>query len=129
MTAKLKILLVEREIPVAMQMVAGLTQAGCNVKAVTTGKKAMDLAAWQKFSLIVLDTDLPDMNSFEICDDLKQRHISKNTPIVFITGNLSQDDRKRGLELGAADYIAKPFGTELVTRLLAHIKQEQEVLC
>lgn len=106
-----------------MQMVAMLTQTGCDVNAVCTGQKGMDLATAKKFDLIVLDTDLSDMNSFEICGDLKQRHISKNTPIVLITGKLSQEDRKRGFESGAADYIAKPFETfEFAPRLLSHIK-------
>ncbi len=124
MIAKLKVLVVEHEIPAAMTMVSLLTQAGCAVKAVCTGQKGMNLAAWRKFDLIVLDIGLPDMSSLEICDDLKQRHISKHTPIVFI-GNAG-DDFQRCLEHGAADYIAKPFETfEFASRLLSHIKQTE----
>jgi cyclic di-GMP phosphodiesterase len=120
MIGKTKILIVEDDVPLAMQMVAALTKAGCNVKAVCTGKKGKTLATMKKFDLIVLDAVLPDINSLEICDDLKQRHISKHTPIVFV-GNGS-DDVQQCVEHGAVDFIAKPFGTEFVPRLLSHIK-------
>jgi DNA-binding response OmpR family regulator len=122
---KKKILIVEDDIPLAMMLVAMFTEAGCDAKAATTGKKAMDLAAWKKFDLIALDVYLPDMSGFEICDDLKQRHISKNTPIVFITGKPSEADRKHGLKIGAADYIAKPFGKSIMQQLLRHVRPEE----
>jgi putative two-component system response regulator len=80
----------------------------------------------KKFDLIVLDLDLPDMNGFEICDDLKQRHISKHTPIVFISFKPSLEDQQRGLEFGAVDYIPKPFDVEFAPRLLSHIKTKSD---
>jgi DNA-binding response OmpR family regulator len=122
---KAKVLIMENDVPMAMQMVAALTQAGCDVKAACSGKKGMALATMKKFDLIVLDMGLLDMSSLEIYDDLKQRHISKHTPIVFISGKLSQEDRKRGLERGAVDCITKPFGVEFASRLLSHVRREQ----
>ena len=127
MKDKAKILIVEDELPLACLMVAALTQAGCNVEAACTGEKAMKIASQNRFDLITLDIELPDITGFEICSELKQRHISRNTPIVFVSGKCSLEDQQRGLDAGAVDYITKPFGMELVPRLLSYIKREQMV--
>jgi DNA-binding response OmpR family regulator len=122
MTGKARILVVEGETPVAMMMVNVLTQAGCDVRVAPTGRKGMELVQESKFDLIVLDTDLPDADGFEICGELKQGQLSRHTTIVFISGRSSEKDRQHGLELGAADYIEKPFGaSDFVRRILSHI--------
>ena len=126
MNQKAGILIIEDDVPTATMIVNVLSHAGCNVIAVHTGKKGMELAHARKFDLIVLDIDLPDVNGFEVCRDLKQRHLSHRTPIIFISGRLSDEDKQRGLELGAVDYVPKPFaGIDLVSRLLSHIKLEK----
>lgn len=127
MNQKKKILIVEDELSLACLMVAALTQAGCDVEAACTGEKAMKIASHNRFDLITLDIELPDITGFEICSELKQRHISRNTPIVFVSGKCSLEDQQRGLEAGAVDYITKPFGMELVPRLLSHIRQQEEI--
>jgi len=109
MRDKVKILVVEDEIPVAMMMVHILTRAGCDVQAAHTGRKGMELAADSRFNLIALDIDLPDVNGFLICSELKQRHITRHTPIIFISGRSKEEDLQRSLEVGASDYITKPF--------------------
>ena len=114
--------MVEGETPVAMMMVNVLTQAGCDVLVADTGEKGMELAQENKFDLIVLAVDLPDTNGFDICNELKQTHASRRTPIVLISGRPTEKDRQHGLELGAADYIEKPFGaSDFVQRILSHI--------
>jgi DNA-binding response OmpR family regulator len=119
---KAKILVVEDETPVAMMMVHVLSQAGCDVLVAHTGRKGMELAQENKFDLITLDVGLPDISGFEICHELKQRHHSRHTPIIFISGRLCEKDRERGLELGAVDYITKPFdGLEFAPKILSHI--------
>ncbi len=123
MAEKTKILIVEDDTPVAMMMVHILSHAGCDVQVAHTGRKGMELAQENSFDLITLDVDLPDINGFAICNELKQRHLSCRTPIVFITGRVCEEDRQRGLELGAVDYIAKPFDAlKFVRRLLSHVK-------
>jgi len=84
MSFKAKILIVEDDTPVAMMMVHVLSRAGCDVRVANTGQKGMELARENKFDLITLDVDLPDISGFEICSELKQRHLSCHTPIVFI---------------------------------------------
>lgn len=122
MKGKAKILIVEDETPVAMMMVHILSRAGCDVQVASTGEKGLELAKENRFDLITLDVDLQDISGFEVCQELKQRHISHRTPIVFITGRPCKQDVQRGLELGAVDYITKPFGLEFAPRLISHIR-------
>jgi DNA-binding response OmpR family regulator len=119
----MKILIIEDETPVAMMMVNLLARAGCETEVATTGEKGMELAQENKFDLITLDVDLPGMNGFEICRELKQRHLSRRIPIVLISRQPCEKDRQHGLELGAVDYVTKPFDApNFVRRLLSHIK-------
>ncbi|MGA9777818.1 MAG: response regulator [Verrucomicrobiia bacterium] len=127
MKGKAKILIVENDTPVAMMMVNLLTRAGCDVMVANTGKKGMELAQENEFDLIALDMDLPDFNSFEICSDLKQRHLTRNTPIVFVSGKPCVEERQRGLELGAADYITKPLDpSDFARQILANANTKIE---
>jgi len=120
---KKRILIVDDDVPLANMLVFLLTRAGCEAQVVHTGKEGMRLAQENKFDLIALDIDLPDINGFEICKEIKQRHFSRHTPIVFMSGRPLTEDIQRGLEAGAVDYIAKPFSvSEIVSRIFAHIK-------
>ena len=126
MPFKAKILIIEDDTPVAMMMVHVLSRAGCDALVANTGEKGMELARENKFDLITLDVDLPDISGFEICSELKQRHLSCHTPVVFISGRLCEKDRQRAFDLGAVDYITKPFDTlDFVSRILSRVKPEQ----
>ncbi|MEO6436183.1 MAG: diguanylate cyclase [Tepidisphaeraceae bacterium] len=73
--------------------------------------------------LILLDVDMPDMDGFEVCRRLKQIPATMNIPIVFLTGAGSTDEKIRGLELGAVDYVTKPFEpAELRARVRAALR-------
>ena len=129
MPFKAKILIIEDDTPVAMMMVNVLSRAGCDVRVANTGQKGMELARENKFDLITLDVDLPDISGFEICSELKQRHLSYHTPIVFVSGRPCENDRQRGLDLGAVDYITKPFDArDFVSRLLSQVGRAKETL-
>jgi DNA-binding response OmpR family regulator len=120
-----RILIVEDDTPLAMMMVSLLTRAGCDTLVARTGEKGMELALTQKFDLITLDVDLPDMNGFEICSELKQRHLSSRTPIVFVSGRTSEEDRQRAHEVGAVDFVEKPFdAVEFISRILSHFRED-----
>jgi DNA-binding response OmpR family regulator len=119
MSGKVKILIVEDDTPLAMMMVHVLSRLGCEVLVANTGKKGLELAQENRFDLITLDIDLPGGTSgLEICRELKERHLSRHTPVVFVSGRLGEQDVQRGLEAGAVDYITKPFGMEFAPRLL-----------
>ncbi len=73
--------------------------------------------------LILLDVMMPDMDGFEVCKRLKQNPAISNIPIIFLTAKSEEDDIIAGLELGAVDYITKPFShKELMTRVNTHIE-------
>jgi|GEM_PF-995029 len=109
MSEKKKILVVEDEPSVAALMTFLLARAGYDVETAVNGRRGLELATGQKFDLITLDVDLPGVNGFDICRDLKQRWISHRTPIIFLSGNHLEERRTLALELGAVDFIAKPF--------------------
>ena len=123
---KARILIVEDDIPLTMMMVHVLSRLGCDVLVASTGKKGLELAQQNKFDLITLDIDLPGISGLEICGELKQRHLTRRTPVVFVTGRHAEQDIQRSLEAGAVDYIKKPFGVEFAARLLSHITSRND---
>jgi putative two-component system response regulator len=126
MTGKAKILIIEDEMPLALLMVSLLSRAGCEVEVATTAKKGILLAEEGNFDLITLDVDLPDANGFKICSRLKENPRLRDTPVVFVSGHSCLEDQQHGLELGAVDYIEKPFGSlDFVSRVLSHIKTRE----
>jgi DNA-binding response OmpR family regulator len=119
---KIRILIVEDQTPIAMLMTSLLARVGIETEAAATGQKALQMAADGHFALITLDLDLPDVSGFEVGRRLKENPFF-HTPIVFVSGRPTEENRQRGHELGALDFIAKPFrGGELVRRLLSHIE-------
>jgi len=120
--AKPRILIVEDDTPVAMMIAYLLTRAQCEVAFAYTAKKGMQLAEEGNFDLITLDVDLPDGNGFKLCSRLKENLRLRDTPVVFISARSCLEDQQHGLDVGAADYITKPFETfEFAPRILSHI--------
>jgi DNA-binding response OmpR family regulator len=113
-----KVLLVEDEPGLAMTLSDLLNAEGYDVKAVADGQKGLVLACTGEFDLILLDVMLPGMNGFDVCKDLRRRGI--HTPILMLTARGEVEDRVKGLNLGADDYLPKPFAIpELLARLQA----------
>ena len=124
---KIKVLLVEDEMPLAMIMVFALTRVGCDVDAVHTGKKGLKLASEKTFDLITLDIKLPDANGLDLCSELKERHISRKTPIIFISASPAPEDIAESKKRGAVDYITKPFDTtEFIYKVIYHARARGE---
>lgn len=118
-----RILVIEDHPDVLNLMVTVLARAGCDVAGAPTGAEGLRLAGQGIFDLITLDVDLPGTNGFEICSRLKQDPRLRQTPVVFVSGRLADEDVRRGYAVGATDYIAKPFDLRaFVSRLLAHVK-------
>lgn len=110
-------LLVEDDPIIGSEIKAALTREGHTVEHVTDGVQALDAHAYADHQLIILDIMLPKLHGWEVCRRLRQRKIT--TPILMLTARDSVDDRVKGLEEGADDYLAKPFD---VRELLARIK-------
>jgi DNA-binding response OmpR family regulator len=121
---KARILVVEDQTAVAMMMVYLLTQAGYETKVAATGKTAMQLAEEGNFDLITLDVDLPGISGFEVCSRLKENPHLHDTPIVFVSGNATIENQQHCLDLGAADFIEKPFDTQdFLSRILSLVEE------
>ena len=85
------------------------------VKIAKSGTKALEiLESPNDIDLILLDIEMPDINGYEVCKRIKNNETIKNIPIIFITGRTSQEDEEYGLNLGAIDYITKPFNNAIV---------------
>ena len=109
MNEKIKILVVEDDVSVASLMTFLLTRAGYDVHIAFRGREALELAQREKFGLITLGVDLPGLNGFEICRELRQWNFSCQTPIVFVSGRTDEASQQKAFALGAADFIEKPF--------------------
>ncbi len=95
-----------------------------NVKTACNGKEAIDCAlSDDSIDLILLDIIMPGMDGYEVCKILKNSPFTSSVPIIFLTSLISHDDEKKGLDLGAVDYITKPVNASLVkARVRNHIK-------
>jgi diguanylate cyclase (GGDEF)-like protein len=91
-----------------------------------SGAQGLELARNSPPDLILLDVDMPEMDGFEVCRQLKADPTIKHVPVVFLTAAATPDQKLRGLELGATDYIAKPFDpAELKARVRASLRSER----
>ncbi len=115
--AAVKILLVEDDNSIAVSLVDGLVAAGYEVVRAATGAAALEAEAAGAPDVVLLDLGLPDMDGRDVCRVLRGR---SRVPIIMLTARSDEFDRVLGLELGADDYITKPFSfRELVARLRA----------
>jgi two-component system, OmpR family, response regulator RegX3 len=109
-----KILLVEDEDAIAEPLADGLRREGFDVQRVATGGAALEAGA---ADVVLLDLRLPDMDGLDVCRRLRER---SDVPIIVVTARGEEADRVVGLELGADDYVVKPFGLrELIARIRA----------
>src|ERR1700751_24272 len=114
----MRILIVEDELPVARQIAAALTEDGHDPKAVHSGEAALEEVGKGSFDLIVLDVRLPGIDGFELLQRLREQHLASR--VLLLTGRSAVEDRVTGLQLGADDYLPKPFAMrELVARVIA----------
>lgn len=111
-----KILVVEDEANISDFIKGELEYEGYDVCIKADGRDGLEEALKNEYDLIILDIMLPSMNGFEICRRLKK---SKRTPIIMLSAKDSVMDKVNGLQIGADDYIAKPFAIE---ELLARIE-------
>ena len=122
--ANKKILVAEDEVDVLNLVAINLKSAGFNVLKAEDGPTALEIARTAFPALIVLDLMLPGMSGIDVCKVLKSESATKLIPIIMLTAKAEEVDRIVGLELGADDYITKPFSPrELVLRVKSVIKR------
>jgi len=112
------ILIVEDEVPLARKIAAALTEAGHDPVATHDGESALSKASEAAFDLVVLDVRLPRIDGFEVLRRLRKQHVTSR--VLMLTARTGVDDRVAGLQLGADDYLPKPFAmSELIARVQA----------
>ena len=118
----MRVLLVEDDHRLAASLGRGLQQSGFSVDNAFDGEDGLSAALTTTYDAIVLDVMLPGLDGLEVSRQLRSRRV--HTPILMLTARDSIDDRVRGLEAGADDYLAKPFALrELVARLKALVRR------
>jgi two-component system OmpR family response regulator len=121
---KYKLLLAEDDENLGKLLNTFLEAKGYQTELVDTGKKAVERAAQNKYDFIILDVMMPEMDGFEAATEI--RSWNKEIPILFLTAKSLKEDKLKGFNIGADDYLTKPFSMEeLLARLQAILKRTQ----
>lgn len=119
-SGKPRVLIVD-DTPENIHVLMALLRRTCTVDAAKNGARALEYArAEVKPDLILLDVMMPDMSGYEVCQQLKADPLTAHIPVIFVTGLGNQADEKRAREMGAVDYLVKPFQAELVRARVTH---------
>jgi phosphoserine phosphatase RsbU/P len=118
-----KLILIVDDTPLNIGVISGALKDSYKTKVATNGEKALALAsAEEKPDLILLDIMMPGMDGYEVCSRLKADPTTSEIPVIFLTGQTSAEDETRGFEVGAVDYVHKPFSPAVVkARVRSHI--------
>jgi two-component system, OmpR family, copper resistance phosphate regulon response regulator CusR len=112
----MKLLIIEDEPKTGQYLQQGLTEAGFNVDRVMDGLDGLHLATTEEYDLLILDVMLPTLDGWSVLETLRKQ--GRTMPVLFLTARDAIEDRVKGLELGADDYLVKPFAfSELLARV------------
>jgi two-component system alkaline phosphatase synthesis response regulator PhoP len=126
--SKEKILVVDDEEDILELLKYNLSREGYQVSCTTSGEKTLSLVETETPDLILLDLMLPGMDGLEVARQLKDKPNTKNVPIVMLTAKGEESDIVTGLELGADDYVTKPFSPRiLLARVRAVLRRRKKV--
>jgi adenylate cyclase len=117
-----KLVLIVDDTPTNVAVVSGVLKDAYRTKVATNGEKALAIAtAAEKPDLILLDVMMPGMDGYEVCRRLKADPATREIPVIFLTAKTEEVDEEKGFEVGAVDYIHKPFSGPIV---LARVKTQ-----
>lgn len=120
------ILIVEDEIDIANLVAFNLERSGFQVTIASDGREGLEKVLQEQPSLVILDLMLPGMDGYQVLKEMQRDSRSHAIPVLMLTAKGQIDDRIKGLELGADDYITKPFSPkELILRVKAIIKRNR----
>lgn len=115
MSTKKPTILIVDDMPVNIQILSGVLSSEYTLKAATCGQKALDIVRSDKsVDLIILDVVMPDMDGYQVCQALKNDPSTNKIPIIFVTAKSDVSDEERAFNLGAVDYIVKPYHPVIV---------------
>ena len=122
----MRILIAEDEVEIARALKVLLEKNKCSVDIVHNGKDAWDYISQGKFDVVVLDIMMPDMSGYQFCELLKENPDTKDIPVIFVSAASELDDKMKGFQVGAVDFISKPFDYgEVAMRVNTHLKMYQ----
>ncbi len=124
--ASYHIMIVEDDLSTAEMLSAYFSSLGYQVSQVGWGYDAVKVAVDAEPDLIVLDIHLPDIDGYEVCKRLRNHRRTRDTPIIFLTQRGERGDRLTGLDLGAIDYITKPFDVQELRFRVRNVLRKQE---
>jgi phosphoserine phosphatase RsbU/P len=118
-----KIVLVVDDAPANIQVAQSILKDEYKIRVATSGAKALELVKVEPApDLVLLDIMMPEMDGYEVCIQLKAEAQTRDIPVIFLTGKTETQDETRGLEVGAVDYIRKPFSPAIVkARVRTHL--------
>ena len=118
-----KVLLVVDDTPANIRMVACVLRDIYEIRVATDGPMALALVKTSPVpDLILLDIVMPGMDGYEVCARLKADPETRDTPVIFLTGQIEVADEERGFQVGAVDYIQKPFSEAIIkARVQTHL--------
>ena len=110
-----KLVLIVDDTPTNVGVISGVLKGAYRTKVATNGEKALAIAtAAEKPDLILLDVMMPGMDGYEVCRRLKANPVTRDIPMIFLTAKTDATDEENGFEVGAVDYIHKPFSGPIV---------------
>ena len=121
-----KILVVDDDELVLIAIQELLNPLGFSVTTTSNGPGALEKVSGDRFDLVILDVIMPEMDGFETCRRLKESAATNDIPVIFLTARTETSDIVQGFEVGAVDYVAKPFNAhELLARVSTHLTLDQ----
>jgi len=121
-----RILVVDDEPDLVAALARGLKREGYAVDTATSGEEALAKASWNPYDLVCLDLNMPDLDGLEVCDSLRTSSFQGITPrVLMLTARDTIEDRIQGLDVGADDYLVKPFSfEELAARVRSLLRRD-----
>ena len=122
--SELRVAVIEDDADIAFTIRVNLEREGYAVTTYANGHEGLLAVQQGAFDFLILDLNLPDLDGFTICRELRRHPTTAKLPILMLTARTSEADRIMGLELGADDYLAKPFSVrELLARIAAILRR------
>jgi len=118
-----KLILVVDDTPLNISVITGALKDNYRTKVATSGARALAIAAAdEKPDLILLDVMMPEMDGYEVCSRLKADPMTREIPVIFLTAQTEAEDEMRGFQVGAVDYVHKPFSSAVMkARVHTHL--------
>jgi two-component system alkaline phosphatase synthesis response regulator PhoP len=120
-TSKAQLLIVEDEPEIAELIEFHAERAGMRARTIHSGRLALEVLRREKPDLVILDLMLPDLDGLEVCRRMKQNEDTRSIPIVMVTAKGEEADVVAGIELGAEDYVTKPFSPRVLMARLRNV--------